>query len=162
MSVADLTTLGEKPAEVTGLAGAAQETTKKVESMLDDDSLAETMRQMLSEADETESRCIAVSPRDIFLADLSDDMLAEMRREHETRFVESKASLGKGDGAFNFAKAVASFANTLGGWVLVGLDDSGEFVVWEAPEAHSMTDRVRQALERQIDPMPPFAATVAS
>jgi hypothetical protein len=33
--MADLTTLEEKLAEVTGLAGAAQETTKKVESMLD-------------------------------------------------------------------------------------------------------------------------------
>lgn len=87
-------------------------------------------------------------------------MLVEMRREHETRFVENKTSLGRDDGAFNFAKAVASFANTLGGWVLIGLDDAGEFVTWDAPEAHGMTDRVRQALEREIDPMPPFAATV--
>jgi len=36
--MADLTTLEEKLAEVTGLAGAAQETTKKVESLLDEDS----------------------------------------------------------------------------------------------------------------------------
>ncbi len=36
--MADLTTLEEKLAEVTGLAGAAQETTKKVESLLEDDS----------------------------------------------------------------------------------------------------------------------------
>jgi hypothetical protein len=33
--MADLTTLEEKLAEVTGLAGAAQEATRKVESLLD-------------------------------------------------------------------------------------------------------------------------------
>ena len=37
--MADLTTLEEKLAEVTGLAGAAQEATKKVESLLDGSSL---------------------------------------------------------------------------------------------------------------------------
>ena len=44
--MADLTTLEEKLAEVTGLAGAAQETTKKAESLLEDDSgpIAEALR----------------------------------------------------------------------------------------------------------------------
>jgi len=102
---------------------------------------------------------VAVAFRDISLADLTDSELGEMRREHETRFVENKESIGRETG-FNFAKAVASFANTLGGWVLVGLDDAGEFVDWNVPESHAMTDRVRQALENEIDPMPPFAATV--
>jgi hypothetical protein len=46
---------------VTGLAGAAQEATKKVESMLDGGSLAEALRQMRSEAEETESRCIELA-----------------------------------------------------------------------------------------------------
>jgi hypothetical protein len=61
--MADLTTLEEKLAEVTGLAGAAQETTKKVESMLDGSSLAETVRQMRKEAEETESRCVELADR---------------------------------------------------------------------------------------------------
>jgi hypothetical protein len=59
--MADLTTLEEKLAEVTGLAGAAQETTKKVESMLNGNSLAETLRQMREEAEETESRCVELA-----------------------------------------------------------------------------------------------------
>jgi hypothetical protein len=61
--MADLTTLEEKLAEVTGLAGAAQETTKKVESLLDGDSgsLADTLRQMREEAEETESRCVELA-----------------------------------------------------------------------------------------------------
>jgi len=65
--VADLTTLEEKLAEVTGLAGAAQETTKKVELMLNGNSLAETLRQMREEAEETEeteSRCVELAGRD--------------------------------------------------------------------------------------------------
>jgi hypothetical protein len=58
--MADLTTLEEKLAEVTGLAGAAQEATKKVESLLDGDaeSLAGKLRQMREQAEETESRCV--------------------------------------------------------------------------------------------------------
>jgi hypothetical protein len=61
--MADLTTLEEKLAEVTGLAGAAQETTQKVESMLNGNSLAETLRQMREEAEETESRCMELADR---------------------------------------------------------------------------------------------------
>jgi hypothetical protein len=59
--MADLTTLEEKLAEVTGLAGAAQEATEKVKSMLDDDSLAATLDKMHKESEETESRCIEVA-----------------------------------------------------------------------------------------------------
>jgi hypothetical protein len=59
--MADLTTLEEKLAEVTGLAGAAQEATEKVKSMLDDDSLAETLDKMRQESEETERRCTEVA-----------------------------------------------------------------------------------------------------
>jgi hypothetical protein len=59
--MADLTTLEEKLAEVTGLAGAAQEATEKVKSMLDDDSLAETLDKMRQESEETELRCTEVA-----------------------------------------------------------------------------------------------------
>jgi hypothetical protein len=37
---------------------------------------------------------MAVAFRDISLADLTDSELGEMRREHETRFVENKESIG--------------------------------------------------------------------
>jgi hypothetical protein len=59
MKMAELTTLEEKPAEVTGLAAAAQDATKKVEGMLDGDGseLAEALRRMREEAEETERRC---------------------------------------------------------------------------------------------------------
>jgi hypothetical protein len=59
--MADLTTLEEKLAEVTGLAGAAQEATEQVKSMLDDDSLAETLDKMHQESEEAEKRCTEVA-----------------------------------------------------------------------------------------------------
>ena len=40
--MAELTTLEEKLAEVTGLAKAAQETTQKVEGLVDDDELTKS------------------------------------------------------------------------------------------------------------------------
>jgi hypothetical protein len=57
--VADLTTIEEKLAEVTGLAAAAQEATKEVESLLNggSGSLAGSLREMREQAEETENRC---------------------------------------------------------------------------------------------------------
>lgn len=56
--MADLTTLEEKLGEVTGLAAAAQDATKKVEGLLDDDSdLLAALQKMREEAEETERRC---------------------------------------------------------------------------------------------------------
>jgi hypothetical protein len=56
--MADLNTLEEKLAEVTGLAAAAQAATKKVESLLGDDSdLRATVQKMREESEETERRC---------------------------------------------------------------------------------------------------------
>jgi hypothetical protein len=60
--MADLTTLEEKLGEVTGLAAAAQDATKKVEGLLDDESqLADALRKMREEAEETERRCNEVA-----------------------------------------------------------------------------------------------------
>lgn len=59
--MAELTTLEEKLAEVTGLAKAAQEATQKVEGLVEDDELASKLRQMREEAEQTEERCTAVA-----------------------------------------------------------------------------------------------------
>jgi hypothetical protein len=53
MTMAELTTLEEKLAEVLGLAQAAQGATEKVE----DEGIVSTLRQMREEAEETERRC---------------------------------------------------------------------------------------------------------
>lgn len=77
-----------------------------------------------------------------------------MKEEDETLFVEHKSSL-EGPG-YKVAEAVASFANTLGGWVLVGLDYRGEPTGWIPPEG--VTDGVRQVLADWLNPLPAFAA----
>src|SRR3979409_2444693 len=56
-TMADLTTLEEKLAEVLGLAQAAQGATEKVEGLVEDDGIASTLKQMREEAEETERRC---------------------------------------------------------------------------------------------------------
>jgi hypothetical protein len=55
--MAELTPLDEKLGEVLGLAQAAQDATKKVEKLLDDDALKATLQRQRSEAEETEERC---------------------------------------------------------------------------------------------------------
>ncbi len=59
--MAELTTLEEKLAEVLGLAQAAQKATEKVEGLVEDETIASSLRQMREEAEETERRCTAVA-----------------------------------------------------------------------------------------------------
>jgi hypothetical protein len=101
--------------------------------------------------------------RRLALADLTNDDLQAMLDENETLFVEHKQAFG-GE-SFQIAKAMCSFANTLGGWVLVGVTNgtpnAGTPGGWEPLSANSITDRARQALAaNRVDPIPPFAATV--
>lgn len=97
------------------------------------------------------------------LGEVSDLELEAMLAESETLFVEHKGNLDPRHN-FDFAKAVASFANTLGGWVLIGITDGepneGVDGGWTAPAPHALIDRVRQALESQIDPLPSFSAAI--
>lgn len=99
--------------------------------------------------------------RNLALADLTPADLGAMLAESETLFVERKSGL-----AFAAAKAITSFANTLGGWLLVGVRDDGTFTDgdedgWDPVEPSQMVDEVRQCLETyRVDPMPAFAATV--
>ena len=55
--MAEITTLEEKLAEVTGLARAAIDATEKVEGMVDDERVAEVLQRMRREAEETDERC---------------------------------------------------------------------------------------------------------
>lgn len=96
--------------------------------------------------------------RSLPLHAMTSQRLLEIIREGETLFVERKSGIAAGDG-FAVAKAVASLANTMGGWVLIGVSDDGAVVEWRQPGA-SLVDAVRQRLEDKIDPMPSFAAAV--
>jgi hypothetical protein len=113
--MADLTTLEEKLAEVTGLAGAAQETTKKVESLLDDESLIATMRKMREEAEETESRCVD---------------LADSRDGKKTAILE-KASETKSEAVEMMRTYLGEDSDELDGFEFLIMAEAGESGHWE-------------------------------
>jgi hypothetical protein len=112
--MADLTTLEEKLAEVTGLAGAAQEATKKVESLLDGGSLAEKLQQMRTEAEETESRCVA---------------LAEQRDGKKTAILE-KAQETKNEATEMMRTYLSEDSDELDGFEFLTMAEAGEVGHW--------------------------------
>jgi hypothetical protein len=96
------------------------------------------------------------------LAELTDVELARMLELDESLFVEHKRDIGKGE-SFQIAKVVASFANTLGGWLLIGVHDgkpSGSESSWASNEAPTLVDMIRDRLRGEVDPLPAFEARV--
>ena len=88
-----------------------------------------------------------------------------MLAENEQLFVEHKTDLG-GKG-YLVARAMCSLANTLGGWVLIGVTDGAPNAEqpngWTPCAPHELTDRLRAALRaNRVDPIPSYAATVWS
>jgi Putative DNA-binding domain len=97
------------------------------------------------------------------LIDLDDSDLDRMLELDETLFVEHKSEIGK-DTAYGLVKAVASFANTVGGWLLVGVRGGkplGSQAEWaQSEEGPTLVDVVRDRLRGEIDPLPTFEAKV--
>jgi hypothetical protein len=148
--MADLTTLEEKLAEVTGLAGAAQETTKKVESLLDGDSgsLADALRQMREEAEETESRCVELAGE----RDGKKTAILEKAQETKREATEMmRTYLGEdSDELDSFEFLIMAEAGEVGHWAILeklneeaAEDGIQELVEWALPiqERHLSTVR---------------------
>jgi hypothetical protein len=148
--MADLTTLEEKLAEVTGLAGAAQETTKKVETLLDGDSgsLGEALQKMRAEAEETESRCVELAGE----REGKKTAILEKAQETKGEAVEMmRTYLGEdSDELDGFEFLIMAEAGEVGHWAILGkLNESageqrvGELVEWALPiqERHLSTVR---------------------
>lgn len=90
------------------------------------------------------------------LSDLGADGLAALIGHGEDDMVERKREPPAGT---RFGAAVASFANTLGGWILLGVDDDGTVHGWEAePRKTDLQSHLGQLLRAQVDPLPPFVA----
>jgi hypothetical protein len=65
------------------------------------------------------------SLRRLTLADTTDETVRRLIDHGEDLFVERKQELPSGSG---FGATVASFANTLGGWILLGVADDQSLV----------------------------------
>jgi hypothetical protein len=136
--MAELTTLEEKLAEVLGLAQAAQGATEKVEDLVEDDSVAASLRQMREEAEETERRCVE-------LADARDGKktaILEKARETKGEATEMMSTyLGEdADGLDGFEFLTMAEAGEVGHWAVLeklnesaGEEDLRELVEWALP-----------------------------
>jgi hypothetical protein len=113
--VAELTTLEEKLAEVTGLAKAAQEATQKVEGLVDDEQLASELQRMREEAEETERRCTE---------------LADERDGKKTAILE-KAQETKNEAAEMMSTYLGSDSDDLDGFEFLTMAEAGEVGHWE-------------------------------
>jgi len=64
---------------------------------------------------------------------------------------------GRTDPSRGIGQTVAAFANTLGGWLLLGVADDGALKGYEAGPG-DFADKIRHKLRAQVEPLPPFAA----
>jgi hypothetical protein len=99
------------------------------------------------------------SIRRLAIADLDSagERLGRLIASGETLFVERKEKIPEE----GLGPTVASFANMLGGWVLLGVRNDGKAVGYEPPGRSEIQDHVRELLRRDVDPMPPFSAASA-
>lgn len=136
--MAELTTLEEKLAEVTGLAKAAQEATQKVEGLVEDDELASRLRQMREEAEQTEERCTAVADG----LDGKKTAILEKAQETKNEAAEMMNTyLGAdSDGLDGFEFLTMAEAGEVGHWEILGKlnekageDEIKQLVDWALP-----------------------------
>jgi hypothetical protein len=136
--MAEVTTLEEKLAEVLGLAQASQGVTEKVEGLVEDDGIAETLRTMREEAEETERRCTE-------LADSRDGKktaILEKAQETKGEATEMMSTYlgGDADGLDGFEFLTMAEAGEVGHWAVLGKlnesageDGVAELVEWALP-----------------------------
>jgi hypothetical protein len=91
--------------------------------------------------------------RRLSLADLDQPTLEDLVRHGEDLLVERKRAVPD---APKFGAAAGSFANTLGGWILLGVDDDGTVHGWEKPERLDLQSHLGELLRKEVDPLPPF------
>jgi hypothetical protein len=113
--MAELTHMDEKLAEVLGLARAAQDATRTVRGLLDDDALKSTLEEMGAEARETAERCESV---------------ASTRNGKKTAIIE-KARETKREAADMMSTYLGADADGLDGFEFLTMAEAGEVGHWE-------------------------------
>jgi hypothetical protein len=95
------------------------------------------------------------SIRRLSLAALDQPALEELVSHGEDLLVERKQELPKPP---RFGAAAGSLANTLGGWILLGVADNGAVHGWTKPERLDLQSHLGSVIGAQVDPLPPFVA----
>lgn len=88
------------------------------------------------------------------MEDVTEDVLRRLIHAGETDLVERKEK-PPGEG---LGPTVSSFANSGGGWVLVGVSDAGELIGFSTPGRETPQDWLRSMLRPVLDPLPLFAS----
>jgi len=149
--MADLTTLEEKLAEVTGLAAAARDATKKVEGLLDgeDSGIAAALRKMREEAEETERRCTEIAGERDGKKTAILDKAAETKKEGK-EFLEIYLD-EESDELDGFEFLTMAEAGEVGHWAILGKlnekageESIGSLVEWALPIQERHEGEVRE------------------
>jgi hypothetical protein len=132
--MAELTTLEEKLAEVTGLAMAAQGAGEKVSGLVEDQGLRQRLERMVAEAKETEERCTRLAEG----MDGKKTAVLEKARETKQEATEMmRTYLGSdADGLDGFEFLTMAEAGEVGHWEVLGVlgQKAGRFEVQELVE----------------------------
>jgi hypothetical protein len=161
--MAELTNIDTKVAEVIGLAQAAQGATEKIEKLVDDDSLKQTLQRMREEAVETEERTTRVAES------FDGKKTAILEKARETKQEATKMMqtyLGQdADGLDGFEFLTMAEAGEVGHWeILRTLNDRagntalGEVIAWATPIQRRHLDEARSGslrLAAEEDPNEP-------
>ena len=158
--MAEITTLEEKLAEVTGLARAAKELSKKVAGMVEDERVEESLRRMSEEAAETDERCSAIIDR----REGRKTAILEKARETKSEASEMASTyLGDdSDGLDGLEFMTMAEAGEVGHWAILGKlnekageTEIAELVEWALPIQERHFSEVREgslALAAEEDP----------
>ena len=147
--MAELTTLEEKLAEVTGLAMAAQGAVEKVSGLVDDGDLQQTLQRMATEAKETEERCTQLAEE----LDGKKTAVLDKARETKQEATEMmRTYLGSdAEGLDGFEFLTMAEAGEVGHWEVLGVlgekagkSDVQELVRWAVPIQRRHLDEARQ------------------
>jgi hypothetical protein len=136
--MAELTNLETKIGEVLGLAMAAQGATEKIEKLVDDDELKQTLQQMREEAAETEERTTTI----VEALEGRKTAILEKARETKQEATEMMTTyLGEdADGLDGFEFLTMAEAGEVGHWQVLGTlneragnGELRELVQWATP-----------------------------
>jgi hypothetical protein len=136
--MAELTNLETKIAEVIGLAQAAQGATEKIEQLVDDDGLKQTLQRMREEAIETEERTTTVAEN----LDGKKTAILEKARETKQEATQMMQTyLGDdADGLDGFEFLTMAEAGEVGHWEILramneqaGNPQLDEVIQWATP-----------------------------
>ena len=95
------------------------------------------------------------SIRRLALRDITSEVLRALIDHGEDLVVERKREPPRPPA---FGAEAASFANTIGGLILIGVNDDRTIHGWKADDRMDLQSHLGQLLRAQTDPLPPFVA----